>query len=334
MDLLHELPKCELHLHIEGTLEPDLMLKLAERNQISLPYKSEADVRKAYDFKDLQSFLDIYYQGAQVLLHEQDFYDLTWAYLGKCVTDNIIHTEIFFDPQTHTSRGIPIKTVVDGITRALEDGERKLNVSSGLILSFLRDLDEESALKTLEAAKPHLSQIIGVGLDSAEVGHPPSKFKCVFAEAKKLGLRKVAHAGEEAGPDYIWDALHNLGAERIDHGVQAVHDVELLHYLRTHQIPLTVCPLSNIKLKVFENLNAHSLKELLNQDILVTINSDDPAYFGGYLEKNIRDTIDALQLSSAEIIKLIENSFKASFLPEGKKEKFLMQVQDICATYQ
>lgn len=323
MDLIHDLPKCELHLHIEGTLEPHTLLKFAQRNHVPLKYQSRGEILKAYNFNDLQSFLDIYYEGTAVLKTHQDFYDLTWEYLEKCSLDNVKHTEIFFDPQVHTERGIPFKIVIEGITSALEDGYRKLGISSYLILCFLRHMDEESALKTLDEALPHLAKIKGVGLDSSEVGHPPKKFKRVFDKAAALGLRKVAHAGEEGPADYIWEAIQVLGVERVDHGVKASADPLLMTYLKDNQVPLTVCPLSNVKLKVFPHLEGHNLKILLDAGLCISVHSDDPAYFGGYLGKNLSEIVSAFKLQESDVFKLIQNSFKASFLPDHEKSNYL-----------
>ena len=279
---VERLPKAELHLHIEGTLEPELMFDLAARNQVSLPYRSPDEVRRAYEFSDLQSFLDIYYQGTRVLLRDRDFYDLTWAYLQKASQQNVRHTEIFFDPQAHTERDVPISAIIEGVHQALRDGEERFGISSKLILSFLRHLSGEDAMRTLEAALPFRHAFAGVGLDSSEWGHPPEKFTEVFACARAEGLFVVAHAGEEGPPDYVWQALDTLGASRIDHGVRSVEDPALVERLRNERIPLTVCPLSNVKLRVFESIENHNLLQLLDAGLCVTINSVDPAYFGGY----------------------------------------------------
>ena len=317
--LIRDLPKAELHLHIEGTLEPELMFKLAERNQIKLPFDSISAVKQAYNFHNLQSFLDIYYQGTQVLQQEQDFYDLTWAYVQKAVSQNVRHTEIFFDPQSHTERGIDFQRVHDGIYQALQDAQSQFGLSSQLILCFLRHLSAEQAMKTLEEALPYRETIIAVGLDSSEQGNPPEKFAAVFARARAENFLTVAHAGEEGPPEYIWSALKLLQVSRIDHGVRCHEDRELVDYLIKKQIPLTVCPLSNIKLKVFDSMEQHNLKKLLNLGICVTVNSDDPAYFGGYIAENYQAAMDALKLSQSEIIQLAKNSFLASFLaPEAK----------------
>jgi adenosine deaminase len=317
------MPKAELHLHIEGTLEPELAFALAERNRVRLPYESVEALRAAYDFQDLQSFLDIYYAGASVLLNEQDFYDLTLAYLRRAAADHVVHAEIFFDPQTHTARGVPFETVLDGLERALHDGARQLGVSSRLILCFLRHLPEADAFATLELATPHLARIHGVGLDSSERGHPPSKFERVFARCRELGLPCVAHAGEEGPPAYIWEALDLLQVRRIDHGVRALEDERLVDRLRAEQIPLTVCPLSNVKLRVFPDMRRHNLKRLLDAGLAVTVNSDDPAYFGGYVNDNIRAVQDALDLSAADWHRIARTSFHASFADEATRNRWI-----------
>lgn len=325
-EFIKNLPKAELHLHIEGSLEPELMFKLAERNNITLPFKSIEDVKKAYEFDNLQSFLDIYYQGAAVLIQEQDFYDLTWEYLKKCETENVRHVEIFFDPQTHTERGIEFDTVIQGIHRALKDAETKLNISSYLIMCFLRHLSENEASQTLDIALKHKDKIIAVGLDSSEKGHPPEKFQRVFQRALDEGFLTVAHAGEEGPAEYIWQALEMLKVERVDHGVRCLEDDTLVEHLKEKQIPLTVCPLSNIKLKVFQKLEEHNLKTLMGRGLLVTINADDPSYFGGYLNENYLQTQKALDLTKDEIAQLAINSFKASFLPQDQKDKYIQQI--------
>ena len=321
------LPKAELHLHIEGTLEPERLFQLAERNRVSLPYANVEEVRAGYNFSNLQSFLDIYYAGASVLQTEQDFYDLTWAYLERAHQDNIRHTEIFFDPQTHTDRGIAFEVIIRGIHQALADAEQQFGLTSRLILCFLRHLSEEAAFKTLKAALSFRKWIVGVGLDSSEVGNPPEKFERVFAKAETEGFRKVAHAGEEGPADYIWGALDVLGVERIDHGVQCVQDPELVQLLAAKQIPLTVCPLSNIKLCVFPRMEDHNLQQLLDASLRVMINSDDPAYFGGYLNANYAAVCNALNLSRTDLIQLAKNSFLSSFLPESAKLKRLREVE-------
>ena len=320
---IHELPKAELHLHIEGTLEPELMFAIAERNQLKLAYDSVEAVRQAYQFTNLQSFLDIYYAAAGVLLYEQDFYDLTWAYLQKAAAQNVRHTEIFFDPQIHTERKIAFETVITSITQALQDGERQLGITSRLILCFLRHLSAKEAMETLNQALPYKEQIIAVGLDSSELGHPPIKFKAVFAKARAEGFLTVAHAGEEGPPAYIWEALNELKVARIDHGVRCLEDERLVAHLAEHQIPLTVCPLSNIKLCVFPTLEAHNLRQLLERGLRVTINSDDPAYFGGYVEENFSAAQQALGLDKQSLAQMAANSFAAAFLPEPIKRKYL-----------
>ena len=321
-----DLPKAELHLHIEGTLEPELMFELAHRNGVSVPYASVEDVRRAYVFSDLQSFLDIYYAGCRVLLKEQDFYDLTWAYLTRAAAQGVRHAEIFFDPQTHTDRGVPFETVVTGIHRALDDGRARLNVTSGLILCFLRHLSAEDAMRTLAEALPYREWVLGVGLDSSEVGHPPAKFREAYDRAREAGLLAVAHAGEEGPPAYVWEALDVLKARRIDHGVRSIEDERLVGRLVEEQIPLTVCPLSNVKLRVFPNLKSHNLRQLLDRGLLVTVNSDDPAYFGGYVADNYQASAAALDLSREQLLRLARNSFVASFLSDQAKRAYLEEL--------
>ena len=321
--LIRDIPKAELHIHIEGSLEPELMFEIAERNSVALRFASVEEVRQAYNFRDLQSFLDIYYEGARVLLHEQDFYDLTWAYLQRISTQNVRHTEIFFDPQTHTDRGVPFETVVTGIRRALLDAEARLGISSELIMCFLRHLSAEAAMETLLRSLPFKEWIIGVGLDSSEVGNPPEKFKAVFDKAREHGFLTVAHAGEEGPPQYIWQALEQLKVSRIDHGVRCVEDPRLVEELREKQIPLTVCPLSNVELRVFDSIADHNLKQMLNLGLCVTVNSDDPAYFGGYITENFRAVQEGLHLNQDDIYKLVRNSFKATFLAPEKKQGLL-----------
>lgn len=314
------MPKAELHIHIEGSLEPELIFALAQRNGISLAYPSVEALRAAYAFTNLQSFLDIYYAGASVLLKEQDFFDMAWAYFLRAKADNVTRAELFFDPQTHTERGVPFANVIDGLKRACDQAQRELGIEAELILCFLRHLDEAAAFATLEEARPHLGKFIGVGLDSSEVGHPPEKFARVFADARKLGLRAVAHAGEEGPPEYIWSALDVLKVERIDHGVQSLKDPRLVERLVAERMPLTVCPLSNIKLCVFPELAAHNLKTMLDRGMVATINSDDPAYFGGYINQNFAQTFAALPLDANDAIVLARNSFEASFAsPEQKR---------------
>ncbi|SDH28681.1 adenosine deaminase [Pseudomonas benzenivorans] len=310
-DWLNALPKAELHLHLEGSLEPELLFALAERNKIKLPWHDVEALRGAYAFNNLQEFLDLYYQGADVLRTEQDFYDLTWAYLQKCQAQNVVHTEPFFDPQTHTDRGIPFEVVLRGIKQALVDGEKQLGISHGLILSFLRHLSEEQAFDTLEQAMPFRDAFVAVGLDSSELGHPPSKFQRVFAKARSEGLLTVAHAGEEGPPEYIWQALDLLKVQRIDHGVRASEDERLMQRLIDEQIPLTVCPLSNIKLRVFDDMRRHNILAMLERGVKVTVNSDDPAYFGGYVNENFAALHEALGMSEAQARRLAQNSLEA-----------------------
>jgi adenosine deaminase len=328
--LIQRIPKAELHLHIEGTLEPELMMKLAERNGIDLPYSDVEEIRRAYEFSDLQSFLDIYYAGAAVLLTEQDFYDLTWAYLERAADDNVRHVEIFFDPQTHTERGVSFDTVINGIWRALEDGEENLGITFRLIMCFLRHLSADDANATLDLALAHKNRIHGVGLDSSEIGHPPEKFETVFDRARDEGFLTVAHAGEEGPPEYIWQALDLLQVKRIDHGVRAIEDTALIERLVTDQIPLTVCPLSNIKLRVFDKIENHNLKQLLEAGLCVTVNSDDPAYFGGYIGENFRQSQLGLDLGTDEIVALAKNSFSASFLDDDEKASRIAEIEHLC----
>jgi len=316
------MPKAELHIHIEGSLEPELIFALAQRNGVALNYPSVEALRAAYAFTDLQSFLDIYYAGASVLLKEQDFYDMTAAYLAKAKADNVRHTEIFFDPQTHTARGVPMQTVIDGIYRACQDSD----VSATLILCFLRHLPEEDALATLEAALPFRDKFIGVGLDSSEVGNPPEKFARVFARARELGLHLVAHAGEEGPPAYIQAALDVLKVERLDHGVRVLEDPALTERVAREQIALTVCPLSNVKLCVFDKMADHNMVQLLDAGLLATVNSDDPAYFGGYMNDNFLATFEALPLGLSHAQRLARNSFQAAFLPAAQKQAYLDEV--------
>ncbi|WP_124093824.1 adenosine deaminase [Burkholderia gladioli] len=322
-------PKAELHIHIEGSLEPELIFKLAERNGVKLAYESVEALRAAYAFTDLQSFLDIYYAGASVLLQEQDFYDMTAAYVERALADKVVHTEIFFDPQTHTERGVPIETVVAGIDRALADAEAR-GLSSKLILCFLRHLSEEDALATFESALPlfekYSHRLIGVGLDSSEQGHPPSKFERVFARARALGLKLVAHAGEEGPPAYVIEALDLLKVDRVDHGVRSIEDAALVARLADSRIALTVCPLSNLKLKVFDDMTKHTLKVLLDSGVAVTINSDDPAYFGGYVNDNYFATVTALALEDQDVYTVIRNGFEASFVTEAERAALIAKL--------
>ena len=326
-ELLRVMPKAELHIHIEGSLEPELIFALAQRNGVTLPYANVEALRSAYAFTNLQSFLDLYYAGASVLLQEQDFYDMAWAYFQKAAADHVVRAELFFDPQTHTDRGVPMASVIEGLSRACRDAKTQLNISADLILCFLRHLSEEAALATLEAALPWRDRFIGVGLDSSEVGHPPEKFSRAFERARQLGLHVVAHAGEEGPPAYIWSALNELKVERIDHGVQAIHDAELMKLLAERQVPLTVCPLSNLKLCVFSELAEHNLGRMLDAGLCVTINSDDPAYFGGYLNDNYLQTFAALKLNAQQAYKLAANSIEASFAPEADKHRWLHELK-------
>jgi adenine deaminase len=325
-ELVQKMPKAELHMHMEGSLEPELIFALAERNRVKLNYASVDDLRRAYAFTDLQSFLDIYYAGASVLLAEQDFYDMTWAYLVRAQADNIRHTEIFFDPQTHTERGVPFATAIGGIHRALQNARTELGVNGALIMCFLRHLSEEDAFATLEQALPHRDKFIGVGLDSSERGHPPEKFARVFARCRELGLHLVAHAGEEGPPEYIRTALDLLHVERIDHGVRCLEDAALTERLARDKVPLTVCPLSNIKLRVFDRNVDHNLLKLLDAGLTVTVNSDDPAYFGGYLNENFMQMFDALPLKREHAYRLARNSFAASFIDEATRSSYLEEL--------
>ena len=319
---LNGLPKIELHLHIEGTLEPELLFKLAKRNSIQLPFNSVNEVKKAYQFSNLQDFLDIYYQGAEVLLHKQDFYDLTWAYLLICSQQNVMHVEPFFDPQTHTVRGVAFETIVSGIAEALADGKAKLGITSRLIMCFLRHLSEESAIETLKSSEQFTDVIYGVGLDSAEMGNPPEKFINVFRKAKGMGYKLVAHAGEEGPASYIWSSLDVLNVQRIDHGIRAIDDPDLMLRLIESQMPLTICPLSNVKLRVFDTMANHTILDMLDLGVCVTVNSDDPSYFGGYMTENFLALYDSLELSRDQAIRLINNSIDASFA-EGSRKKEL-----------
>lgn len=327
------LPKVELHLHIEGSLEPELLFELAQRNNIDIPYESPQELRKAYEFEDLQSFLDIYYQGANALRTEQDFYDLTWAYLERCKADNVIHTEIFFDPQTHTDRGIEFETVINGIHRAMQDGNEQLGITSQIIACFLRHLSEESAIETLQSIIKHQDKIIGVGLDSSELGHPPEKFKRAFQQAKDAGLLTVAHAGEEGPAQNIVDSVEMLSVSRVDHGVRCVEDESLMEALIESKMPLTVCPLSNIKLCVFDEMEQHNIVDLLRKGVAVTINSDDPAYFGGYMTDNFMAVSNAHPMTKSELAQFTINAINASFISEAMKAKYRAQVADYLANH-
>lgn len=334
-DFIRGLPKAELHLHIEGSLEPEMMFALAQRNGVKLPYASVDEVRAAYEFADLQSFLDLYYAGAAVLQTEQDFFDLTAAYIQRARADNVRHVELFFDPQTHTVRGIDLATVFAGIARALRAAQAEDGFSSRMILCFLRHLSEADAFSTLEAALPLRAEYAdlwhGIGLDSGEVGNPPAKFAGVFARARELGFRVVAHAGEEGPPAYVQEALDVLKVERIDHGVRSEEDAQLMQRLVHKRMPLTVCPLSNLKLRVVEDLREHNLARMLRAGICVTINSDDPAYFGGYMNANFIATADALQLGRDELVAIASNGFDASFLPAADKQRWLEAIRSYAA---
>lgn len=331
--LLAALPKAELHIHIEGSLEPELIFQLAQRNGVALPYASVEELRRAYAFTNLQSFLDIYYAGASVLLKEQDFYDMAWAYLQKAKADNVLRTEMFFDPQTHTARGVAMETVVNGLHRACRDAKLLLGVDAELILCFLRHLSEAEAFETLEAAFPYRDKFIGVGLDSSEVGHPPEKFARVFAKCRSLGLHLVAHAGEEGPPAYVWSALDVLHVERVDHGVQSAKDPELMKRLAKDGIPLTVCPLSNLKLCVFPQLADHNIGRLLDAGLKATINSDDPAYFGGYINENFLQTFAATGLTAGHARQLAVNSFTGSFAGPADQQRYLDRVEETLARF-
>ena len=326
IEFIKKVPKAELHLHIEGTLEPEHMFELAKRNNVSIPYNNVEEVKSAYNFKNLDSFLNIYYQGSKVLIHEKDFFDLTWAYILKCKEDNIVHTEIFFDPQTHLDRGISFDIVINGISKALDKANLEFGLTSKIIMCFLRHLDKESGFKVLDQALKYKNKIVGVGLDSSELGNPPKKFEKLFQKARDEGFLTVAHAGEEGPPEYIWDSINLLKVKRIDHGVQSLKDEKLVDLLIKKQIPLTVCPLSNIKLCVFDKIENHNLKKMLNKGLRVMVNSDDPAYFGGYLNKNLTETQLALDLSLEEIKTLIINSFKSSFLKDDKKKEWIDKI--------
>ena len=329
---IENLPKAELHLHIEGTFEPELMFEIAQRNEIDLPFDDVEALRKAYDFSRLQDFLDIYYQGMNVLRDEQDFYDLTWAYLTKIHKQNVLHTEIFFDPQGHTDRGIPFETALNGIYKALQDGEKQLGISFGVIMCFLRHLDEDAAMATLEQALAHKDKIIGVGLDSSEMGHPPEKFANVFARAKAEGFHIVAHAGEEGPPEYVRQALDVLHVERIDHGNRALEDEALTQRIVESGMALTVCPLSNLKLCVVDDLKNHPIKKMLKAGLKATINSDDPAYFGGYMNENFGQLAEAVGLTRDEIATLARNGFEATFLPKDQQQALVAKLDAYLAT--
>jgi adenosine deaminase len=325
---IQKIPKAELHLHIEGTFEPELIFAIAERNKISLKYNSVDELKAAYDFNNLQEFLDIYYEGANVLINDEDFYDLTIAYFEKIHTQNVVHTEIMFDPQTHTDRGIEFSKVINGIKQAQNKAKEEFNISSKLIMSFLRHLDEDSAFKTLEQSLDYKDWIIAVGLDSSELGNPPSKFKNVFVEAKRLGYKTVAHAGEEGPSEYVWDAINNLHVSRIDHGNKALDDDILVKKLVEDKIPLTVCPLSNVRLKNVDRIENHPIKTMLDKELIATVNSDDPAYFGGYMNENYLAVAEALTLTHEDIYKLTLNSFNSTFLDLEQKAKMINSLEE------
>jgi adenosine deaminase len=320
------LPKAELHCHIEGTFEPELIFTIAQRNGVALNYRNIEALREAYNFTNLQSFLDVYYHGMEALRVEQDYYDLTTAYLRRARSQGVLHAEIFFDPQAHTKRGVAFEVVIDGISRALADGRQNIGVTSQLIMCFLRDISAESAMATLESALPFKERIIGVGLDSGEVGNPPSKFQAVFDRARAEGFLTVAHAGEEAGPDYVWEALDLLKVSRVDHGVRSLDDPVLVARLVDERMPLTVCPFSNVRLRVVPTLAAHPLKKMMDAGLMCTCNSDDPAYFGGYAGDNFRGTAAALALTNDELVALARNSFEASFIDEAAKREYQAQI--------
>lgn len=331
VELARAIPKAELHIHIEGSLEPELIFALAQRNGVQLAYPSVEALRAAYAFTDLQSFLDIYYAGASVLLTEQDFHDMAWAYFQRAKADNVIHAELFFDPQTHTARGVDTGAVIRGLASARERAQSELGISSALILCFLRHLSEEDAFATLEAALPYREHFIGVGLDSSEVGHPPEKFERVFARCRELGLHVVAHAGEEGPPEYMWQAIDLLKVQRIDHGVAALQDPLLMAELAHTRLPLTVCPLSNLKLCVVDDLRDHPLKKMLDAGLCVTINSDDPAYFGGYMNENWTQTVQALQMDRDDVVAIARNSFEASFINDQRRAECLAELRRVAS---
>ncbi len=332
-DFISAIPKAELHLHIEGTFEPELMFEIAKRNGVRIKYDSVEEVKAAYKFNNLQEFLDIYYAGAAVLLHEQDFYDLTYAYLTKIHSQNVVHTEIFFDPQTHTERGVPFDSVINGIKRAMDDGQKNFGISYKIIMSYLRHLSEDSAFETLEQSLPFRDWIVGVGLDSSELGNPPSKFERVFAKSREAGYLTVAHAGEEGPADYIHEALRLLNVSRIDHGNRCLDDLALVAHLASIKMPLTLCPLSNLELKVIKNLNEYPLKQMMEHGLHVTLNSDDPAYFGGYMTETFVSVANAIDLSQKEIATLCKNAFAASFLQDNEKSKHLLIIDEYLALH-
>jgi adenosine deaminase len=333
-DFIKGIPKAELHVHIEGTFEPELMFQIARRNNARIKYRSVEEIREAYNFSNLQDFLDIYYEAAGILTQEEDFYDLTMAYLEKAVSQNVLHSEIFFDPQAHTGWGIKFSTVIDGIHKARQDAGKRLGISTGLIMCFLRDLDESAAMKTLEEALPYRDRIIAVGLDSTEVGNPPSKFQDVFARAREAGFLTVAHGGEEGTAKYVWEALELLKVSRIDHGNHGLDDDKLTEELVRRKIPLTVCPISNLRLKVIDSMQNHPLRRMMEKGLIVTINSDDPAYFGGYINENYLAVAKALNLTADDIYKLAKNSFEASFLEAGIKDKMLSRIYEYKKKYE
>ncbi len=332
-DLLRLMPKAELHIHIEGSLEPELMFAMAQRNGLAMPYPDVESLRRAYVFDNLQDFLDIYHAGTLVLRTEQDFYDMTHAYLARAAADNVVHAEIFFDTQTHTGHGVSTDTVIKGLHRACADAQAEFGISASLILCFLRHLSEEAAFECLEQALPLREKLVGIGLASSELGHPPEKFARVFARARELGFRLVAHAGEEGPPAYIWSALDVLKVERIDHGVQAINDPALMARLLKDRIPLTVCPLSNLKLRVFPTLAMHNLGRMLDAGIVATINSDDPAYFGGYINQNFTQTFDALEMTAQQAYQLAHNSFEASFIGDSLKHQYIDRLNAMFETF-
>ena len=329
--LIKRLPKCELHIHIEGSLEPELMFALAQRNNVKLPYNSIEAVRRAYQFGNLQDFLDVYYQGMSVLVTEQDFYDLAFAYLKRAQADNVRHVEMFFDPQGHTARGVAIATVIGGLSRAIADARRELGVDASLIMCFLRHLDEADAEKTLDNALAFRDRIAGIGLDSSETGHPPSKFRRVFQRARDAGFFLTAHAGEEGPPGYVWEALDVLGVKRIDHGNRSLEDNSLVARLARERMALTLCPLSNLRLRVVDDLAHHPLRRMMDKGLVVTVNSDDPAYFGGYVNDNFRAVGRALELTGEEVVAIVRNSFDASLMTPADKEKALVEIDRVVA---
>ncbi|VAW60993.1 Adenosine deaminase [hydrothermal vent metagenome] len=330
-DWLNELPKVELHMHLEGSLEPELMFALAQRNGLKLPFDTVEQVREAYNFSNLQDFLDIYYQAADVLLKEEDFYDLTWSYLKRCKQQNVLHVEPFFDPQTHTDRGVSFETVIKGVSSALADAEAELGITSKLIMCFLRHLSEDAAFETLSQAESFREHIIAVGLDSSEQGQPPEKFSRVFARAREQGYLSVAHAGEEGPAEYIWTALNDLQVSRVDHGVRAMDDRALMAHLSETNMPLTMCPLSNVRLCVFDDMSEHNILQMLEQGVCVTVNSDDPAYFGGYMTENFEALAESLQMTKIQALKLVRNSIDASFAGSARKQQLLLLLDKVAA---